>query len=174
MARVAARMSVMPTDPLDAGDWPKTEPLGTIDYNDYTNPTHEVVRPAPLAVPVAVPLPVPLNDRTQTGIMAVPRAAQPRAASPSTIIPVPKLPRVSEGSRLEPVVRAMPTPIPPSAPRRFPKGTGPVEPTRATRTVISPPAPIRVGDETSPGIALPPRAVASKLPSIKQRMASQS
>ncbi len=160
-------MVALPKDPIDTDNWPKTEPLGNIDYNDYaseppgepvplgrTNPMSEIVRVAPAPA-----------VRTQ-----------PRASSPVTVIPVPRLPRITQTTRIEPVVRTLPTPIPPHAPRRFPKGTGPVDHPTMTRSMVAPPPPIRTGDETSPGIALPPAAVAvalPKIPSIKQRMSSQ-
>ena len=140
-------------DPLDSDDWPKTEPLGAIDYEDYTNPTSEIVRvvqranmmrsaiPAPKATPPSQPVARPFE----------------RAKSPSTIIPVPKLPRISETHQaLEPVV----------SPRRSPKGTPPPVPMIKPLGVVPPP-PIRTGDDqTKPGIALPPPAALLTLPRI--------
>jgi len=140
MAMVAA-----PKDPIDAGAWPKTEPLGNIDYNDYTNPLSEVVRVARQVQPPPSPQPV--------------RRAIPRASSPTTVIPVPRLPR-AEGRTLEPVVRAAPV-----GPRRFPKGTGP----QVDRSLaLAPPPPIRPAEEdrTLPGIVLPPPATLPSLPRI--------
>lgn len=155
-------IAMVAISPIDSGEWPKTEPLGNIDYEDYTSPMTEVVRVAP----------TPVGPKTAP-IRAVPapRNEYPRAPSPVTVIPVPKLPRI-DGSRLEPVVRALPHPLPPLAPRRFPKGTGPHDP--RTVAAMAPPPPIRPAedDRTSPGIAMPSPAVAAialpKIPGIKR------
>ncbi|MBA3820424.1 MAG: hypothetical protein H0X17_16145 [Deltaproteobacteria bacterium] len=99
------------------------------------------------------------------------------STSPATVIPIPMLPTLRTGQRqLQPVVRTMPTPIPPVSPRRFPKGTGPM-PTpgmaleRPVHADEDQPRPdIAVGDRTATSVILP--AVArTVLPSIKQRMA---
>jgi hypothetical protein len=170
--------------PLDTDSWPKTEPLGTLEYEDYTSPSSEIARIARLAnalkPPVVIPAPKAPTPAAPTPVV---RAA-PRAASPATIIPIPKLPSVrtttSETGRtsaIQPVVRAMATPIP-AAPRRLAKGTGPV-----TQTVaIAPPPPIRSGEDTMPAFAIGDRTTPSlaigdrtkpgiALPSIKQRLA---
>lgn len=135
MAAVAA-----PRDSaIASGEWPKTEPLGSIDYDDRTNPMSEVVRVVRLhqaANPVAkIPAKEPTPQRTFV-----------RAPSPSTVIPIPRIPR-SEGHSLEPVVRT-----------RFPQATP--APQRSALG-ISPPPPIRPADDdkTSPGMmAIPPAA----------------
>ena len=44
-------------EPMSSGQWPKTEPLGNIDYEDYTSPLAEVVR-APLVQSQPIPAPV--------------------------------------------------------------------------------------------------------------------
>lgn len=133
-------------------EWPKTEPLGAIDYEDYTNPMTEVVRVVRAAqVPAPAPKPVPMPKATSPSQPIVRTYA--RAESPVTIIPVPKLPRITQMqfSALEPVV----------SPRRMPKGTP------APQLAITPPPPIRAGaDETKPGIVLPPVARAITLPQI--------
>jgi len=134
-------MVATPEDPIDSGDWPKTEPLGNLDFNDYTNPLSEVVR---VVQPPPSPQPV--------------MRAIPRASSPTTVIPVPRLPR-AEGRTLEPVTRAVP-----AGPRRFPKGTGP----QVDRSLaLAPPPPIRPAEEdrTRPGIVLPPSL--PRLPGLK-------
>lgn len=140
--------------------WPTTQPLGTIDYEDFTSPATQIARSPVVTTPVA------------------PRAG----TSPATVIPIPKLPSVKSTPRptqMQPVVRtspSMPTPIPPAAPRRFPKGTGPIGPTTARMSVPPPardddatkPGIAAVGERTSPGIALPPAARNVALPSIKR------
>lgn len=84
-------------EPLSSGQWPKTEPLGNIDYEDYTSPLAEVVR-APLVQPVPAPVAKPARPGT----------------SPVTVIPVPRLPSLRDGGTITPM------------PRRYPKGTTPV------------------------------------------------
>jgi hypothetical protein len=189
--RPTPRPAVAP-DPAASGEWPSTEPIGAIDYEDYRIST----RPA-----IAIP-------------RVLPAVAIPRTTTPSTVIPVPALPTVDAAhcGRMEPVVRT----APPAQANRFAKGTGPVDPptvrptrpaavvvedtipnlsvgdrTRpgvapATRRMaamtgaeladaldealgepVQPPA----GDRTRPGIALPPAARAVQLPSIKRRTA---
>ncbi|HEY5935123.1 MAG TPA: hypothetical protein VIU61_10825 [Kofleriaceae bacterium] len=85
-------------EPLSSGQWPKTEPLGNIDYEDYTSPLTEVARapiqPQPTPAPVAKP-------------------ARP-GTSPVTVIPVPRLPSLRDGGSITPM------------PRRYPKGTTPI------------------------------------------------
>jgi hypothetical protein len=146
-------------DPMDSGDWPKTEPLGDIDYEDYTNPkVAEVVRVVRLAKPTIIPAKT-IHNTTPPAPLPVVRA-QPRAESPRTIIPVPKLPRVADsinGQAIEPVVRT-----------RFPKATPPALQSRpsSNQNVVIPP-PIRPADDdkTSPGMMPAPAAVIA-LPSI--------
>jgi len=89
---------------------------------DYATP-----RPLPRVGPVtqvtrAVPPPIPAaairTTRITTVTAAVPApepTARQRAKTPVTVIPIPKLPKVTD-TRMEPVVRAM----------RLAKGTGPV------------------------------------------------
>lgn len=119
--------------------------LGQIDYNDYTSPAIETVRVARVAPP-----------------------------TPSTVIPIPRMPSVTaRSSGMTPVVRpslpTLPTPILPTPPRRFAKGTSPVLPqsTAALKPPVKPPAPA-VSDDTLPYIALPPAAAAISIPSIKR------
>jgi hypothetical protein len=144
-------------DPIDSGEWPKTEPLGNIDYEDYTNPTAEVVRVIRLANVRRTTLPAAPAPKATPPSQPVVRAT-PRAQSPTTIIPVPRLPRITDThSAFEPVV---------SPPRRAAKGTPP-PPVPADKPIgVAPPPPIRSGDETKPGIALPPPATVVTLPRI--------
>jgi len=144
-------------DPIATDSWPKTEPHGEIDYNDYTSPVAEVVRLAPTPTPVAAPTSV--------------RVAPP---TPSTVIPIPRLPTTGNASprssSMTPVVRqTLPTPILPTPPRRFAKGTAPVLPqsTSSIKPPVSPPAPA-VSEDTVPNFMLPPAAAAVALPSIKR------
>ncbi len=140
---------------ISAGEWPKTEPLGNIDYDDRTNPMSEVVRVVRLhqaATPVAK-IPAKPTPHPRTFV---------RAPSPVTVIPIPRLPRV-DGRSLEPVVRT-----------RFPQATP--APTRSERTLgISPPPPIRPADDdrTSPGMMAVPQAAQvvalPRIPSIVKR-----
>lgn len=117
---------------------------GGIDYNDYTSPTIEVARVA----------------RSQ----------------PSTVIPIPRMPIAANtsarSSSMAPVVRptqpTLPTPILPSSPRRFAKGTGPVTPTSATIRPPVLPASRPMSDDTVPNLALPPAAAAVAQPSYKR------
>lgn len=144
-------------DPIATDSWPKTEPLGEIDYNDYTSPVAEVVRVVRLATPLAAPTSV--------------RVATP---TPSTVIPIPRLPTTGDASprssSMTPVVRqTLPTPILPTLPRRFAKGTAPVLPqsTSSIKPPVSPPA-RAVSEDTVPNLALPPAAVAVAPPSLKR------
>ncbi len=133
---------------IDSDQWPKTEPLGNIDYEDYTSPAVRIVR---MAQPTMIPARAP--KATPAPMIAIPQQplrTMPRAQSPSTVIPIPRLPRAAASS-FEPVVRT-----------RFPKAT----PTGSLG--ISPPPPVRPAEEerTSPGFALPPIAHVVSLPRI--------
>ncbi|MGN6106388.1 MAG: hypothetical protein ACTHU0_14880 [Kofleriaceae bacterium] len=105
---VAARTQPMATvapprdvrDAMSSGEWPKTEPLGELDYNDYTSPTNEVVRVAriaeqPKAAPrVAVasrpvaPAPTPVVASSQPSVVVSSQPVAPRAATPAMPMPV--------------------------------------------------------------------------------------
>ncbi|MBL0216107.1 MAG: hypothetical protein IPQ07_19770 [Myxococcales bacterium] len=177
-----AKVAAMKPDPIQDDAWPKTEPLGELDYNDYASPMAEVVRvvrlantprvvmPAKATPPKAMPVVVP--------VVAAPVPAQareyPRAKSPVTVIPVPKLPNISSSAstpralHIAPVVRTSAAPIAP--PRRIAKGTGPYLPKTAPMAVVAAP---RRDDDTVPGIVLPPisRTISPSvsLPSIVKR-----
>ncbi|HEU0031116.1 MAG TPA: hypothetical protein VFQ53_10825 [Kofleriaceae bacterium] len=155
MAAVAApriEVSLGSTIGDTTAEWPKTEPVSNIHINyPDTHPDTQVEPP-----------------REREVIELVKKRAE--TESPSTVIPVPKLPRRTETMRIEPVVRPSTTAVA-GAPRRFPKGTRPV-----TGSVgVAPPPPIRPAedDRTKPGIAIPPAARTVALPSIKQRMATR-
>src|SRR4051812_21493262 len=85
-----------------SGDWRRTDTVEGYAYEDYRITS----RPLPSVVHAT---------------------ALPRAATPSTVIPVPVLPTVdaTRRARLEPVVRPSPSS---TAANRFAKGTGPVDP----------------------------------------------
>lgn len=175
-APIAASIAAPVKDPAASGEWPKTAPIGAIDYDDHSQVS---TRPA-VAIPRSAPAPV----------------ARPRTMT-NTVIPVPALPTMAAtGRRLEPVRT---TQVPPASATRFAKGTGPVDPPTTSRRaavivedtipnlsvgdrtrpgIAMPPATARpvepagppVDDRTKPGIALPPAARAVELPSIKRRM----
>ncbi|CAN5894757.1 hypothetical protein BH11MYX3_BH11MYX3_22490 [soil metagenome] len=150
-------------DPIQTDAWPKTEPLGAIDYNDYTSPMAEVVRVVQMANKPRVVLPAKLTPPRAVPVVVAPVQARefPRGKSPATVIPIPKLPSLN-GARLtsvSPVVRAPVTPL--DAPRRMAKGTGPYLPrTEPTQIVAQP----RHEDDTVTGMILPP-----VLPSVVKR-----
>lgn len=161
--------------------WPRTEPLGTIDYEDYSSATREMVRvargtePPPLPSTQAtkvirVPTPVAVKPRapvtiSQPAITARP-IVTPRAGSPTTIIPVPKLATVASSQTLTPVVRSA-APLP-SVSRRLANGTGPAA-TKATSSpsALAPIVPLAPKPPVIAASAAP--AGRSKLPSIVQR-----
>ena len=160
MASVTAKA----LEPAASAEWPATQPIGAIDYEDYAAvPT----RPA-IAIPrIAPPRPA--------AVMPVARTAS--TTTPSTVIPVPALPTMrstANATPLAPVVRTIP------AQRRFPKGTGPHDPAQTTsangehtRLGVTPASASPVGDPTQVGLALPPAARTVALPSIKRRMSSR-
>jgi hypothetical protein len=170
-AKTRPMAAVAMKDPASSGEWPKTETIGAIDYDN----SRVAPRPA-----VAIPRVTPAAPPRELSRAAAPSPELPRAPAPSTVIPVPALPsmqNVGRASRLEPVVRTGGTQDPPASLRRLAKGTGPVDPTTASRTM---PAMsddtepnLSVGDRTTPGIALPPAARAVQLPSVKRRNATR-
>ncbi|MDQ3368218.1 MAG: hypothetical protein M3680_22570 [Myxococcota bacterium] len=183
----APQRAAATVNPIEHDAWPKTEPLGSIDYVDTTPAViaaMQVPRRAdgPLAAPtrklatmLASAPPPPSAPTPPSVVRTVPRAS----TSPATIIPIPKLPttRTTRTGQLQPVVRAMPTPIPPLPPRRFPTGTGPITtppgmalrpPSHATEEPTRPA--IAIGERTATSV-IQPAAARTVLPSIKQRMA---
>jgi len=184
-ARAEARLPERPTpraasvrDSAASSEWPKTDLIGSIDYDDSSRVS---VRPA-VEIPRAEP---PAT------------VAIPRNAAPNTVIPVPVLPTMATMTagctRMEPVVRT--AQISSASASRLAKGTGPVDPpatqrlpavlvedtipdlsvgdrTRPGVPIPRPaePAQSSTGDRTKPGIALPPASRSVELPSIKRRM----
>ncbi len=138
-------------DPIGSGEWPKTEPLGIIDYNDQTNPMSEVVRIVRLHQAAKPAAKLPAKDTPHPRVFV-------RAPSPTTVIPVPRLPRVTNQT-IEPVVRT-----------RFPSAT-PVPARTTQRPFIAPPPPVRPAedDKTSPGMLSIPAARLPRIPSIVKR-----
>ncbi len=66
----------------DSGEWPRTEPVGTIDYNDYGHPSAELLRvrgserrvsPNPAPVEHGVP---PKPDAPEAGLVSPRRFAK--------------------------------------------------------------------------------------------------
>lgn len=163
-----AKVAEQKPDPISTDAWPKTEPLGEIDYNDYTSPSSEVVRVARLAHTPRVVLPArPTPAKAMPVVIPVvtpPVPAQardyPRAKSPVTVIPIPKLPTIANPNprAFAPVV----TPAAPSIapPRRIAKGTGPYLPKTAPMMAVAAPQ----DDDTVPGLVLP-----KALPSVVKR-----
>lgn len=161
-----AKVAEHKPDPIKADAWPKTEPLGELDYNDYTSPMNEVVRVARLANTPRVVLPAkatpPKAMHVVVPVVTAPVPAQareyPRAKSPVTVIPIPKLPTLANPNPrgLAPVV-SVPSIVPSIVPpRRIAKGTGPYLPKTASAETTS--------DDTVPGMVLPP-----VLPSVVKR-----
>jgi hypothetical protein len=133
-----------------------------------------VARPA-VTKPMAAVAPPPAyenwdDSRTPRSVVkTVARATVKPIASPpavrhasDTIIPVPKLPTVTDSRSLRPVGMVA------VAPRRFPKATGPQS---SDETVRTSPAPAPANDDrTRPGIALPPsNASTSRRVAARQR-----
>ena len=122
-----------------------------------TVPPAPVMRTQPMAV-VAAPRP------------ELPRAAQivalPRAASPRTIIPVPKLVTMKAPPRFEPVVRSSGMTAVPALPRRLAKGTGPVIPKADDTRPMLVPDIGDIGDRTETAIALADQTRQTVLPRV--------
>ena len=149
-------------DPIAEDAWPETEPLTSIDYNDYTNPSAELPQAVRIAEVPRVAAAQPLASRSVTP-----------PGAPRTVIPVPQLPTLASsrgGSTLAPVA---------APPRRIAKGTGSHHPntvsstrhTDATRPSLAPaPAPVAANDDTVPGLLLPAIPAVRPLPSIKRVM----
>lgn len=162
----------------------RTEPITTLDFEDQTTPSSELVQVARIAERPAVPAErpaqaAPIGVRKPAPTPALPVATIPPKAEPAarvqvrpgtappTVIPIPKLPSVKDRqAQIQPVISAAPTR---PTRTRFAKGTGPV-PGPALRTTthvgVAPPPPVRPAEDTSPG--LPPVAAAVSLPSVKR------
>jgi hypothetical protein len=156
MALVSGDQTQTKVTKVDPDGFPKTEPLGEIDYNDYTNPMTDVVRVIRRA---QAPRVVLAAKATPPAAAPVVRPFARPSSAPVTVIPIPRLPSMKNtgATRIEPVVRAaMPTPLPPAAPRRFARGTGP-QPTETVSSAVP-------SEDTVPSFVLPP----VPLPSIKR------
>jgi hypothetical protein len=196
---VSAKPGLRAVDPSASGEWPKTAPIGDIDYVD---PAHASTR---TAIPVAAapsstarhagtpPPPPPMVASTSAPRRGRPTTAPPpslprvvnTAPTPITVIPVPTLPTVTGATgRIEPVRTSVAAD--PSAARRLGKGTAPIaEPTSGATDLPAELAAmaemsddtsvdLSVGDRTTPGIAMPIAARAVQLPSVKRRAAQRS
>jgi hypothetical protein len=147
-----AKVAEIKPDPIRSDSWPKTEPLGEIDYNDYTSPMNDIVRVARMAHTPRVVLPAKPTPSARD---------YPRAKSPATVIPIPRLPTLANPNPRPfgtPVI-SVPSVISPA--RRLAKGTGPYLPKTAPMMVVPEP---RHDDDTVPGMVLPP-----VLPSMVKR-----
>jgi hypothetical protein len=135
-----------------------TIPPKPIDFEDRTNAEVTKVRISNRPAVPPPPPPAPAAPATRPMPVAVIPPKRPGTVPP-TVIPIPKLPALKDRlPQIQPVVSATSNGVPQRASRtRFAKGTGPVEP----------PAPIRAGEETQPGLLPAPARVVS-LPSIKR------
>ncbi len=146
--------------------WPKTEQFEKDDEeedDDYTKPDLDIARVVQRSGQQRVVLkatpPKPLPVVVPPQVVAA-NNQYPRAKSPATVIPVPKLPSVKNpGSvlNLEPVVRAEP-------PRRIAKGTDPLLPKSTTLKVVP-----QNNEDTVPHMILPTAAQTVALPSVMKR-----
>jgi hypothetical protein len=171
-ARTRPMAVVAMKDPATSGEWPKTAPTGSIDYESgaraVTRPMLAVPAPPRATPATSVARAAPVTSRFASATTQ----ELPRAAAPITVIPVPTLPTVHGtmcAGRLEPVVRPAAVRVPP---RRFPKGTGPVGPQTEAHAAELPDdtdAHVMLEDRTKPGIAMPRAARAVSLPSVKRR-----
>jgi len=138
-----------------------TEPLPSIDdrVTETFTTTEETVDDQPEIVRV-----VRIQDRPHVlpTPVSIPRT-MPRASSPVTVIPVPKLPSFGTAStyRPEPVVRSSPPPVPM---RRSATGTGPVGDKTSPGLAIA-----MDNDPTRPSLALPRTNRTMPLPAVKRR-----
>jgi hypothetical protein len=143
-----AKIAESKADGMDTDSWPKTEPLKELDYNDYTSPTNQVVRTIQRATAARVVLPAKATPAKAMPVVVPPVVVAPqfpRAKSPTTVIPVPKLPSVAQNPRamqVEPVVR-----------NRFAKGTHPHVPKTMPFALVP-----ESSEDTVPHMVLPPVA----------------
>jgi hypothetical protein len=172
--------TIQAKDPAASGEWPKTELIGEIDYEDYSHAPTRTAIPVPAATP-----PTARHAAAPPAARARPTTSPPplpRAAAPVTVIPVPALPTMqgsAQTHRFEPVVRTQTSQLPALAARRLGKGTEPLDSeTKAqdaaamsddTQTQVN----LSIGDRTTPGIAMPLAARAVQLPSVKRRAAQR-
>jgi hypothetical protein len=174
-------VAVAPTPAVDEDDWEWTIALARARVAAEDAPELAAAVPPPPSSPAKI-RPEPIKPHPgalppSPNITAAPPPGRSRADVPSTVIPVPALPRVQDArtsGRLEPVVRTISTPVPPAAPG-FAKGSRRVDPTTTSRIAPGTSGDTElnhsVGDRTKPGVAMPPAARAVQLPSVKRRMA---
>ncbi len=142
----------------------KTSPSATLDGEQTLTSVTEVDPDGWPKIEVARVIHRAETPRVVLAAKPTPEAApfpRPASSPPVTVIPIPRLPTMKSTpvTQLGPVVRsALPTPMLPSAPRRFPRGTGPQTP--ETVTCLAP-------EDTVTDFALPP-AEATPLPSVKR------
>jgi hypothetical protein len=186
--------TVAPEPTLDEDDWEWTIALARARAAEPAEipapPTPGRVAGPALTLPMPVVAPQApgasgewFDTRAPTPrAMPIPQVARaasppvvPPGAAPTTVIPVPTLPTMhgtAHAGRLAPVVRTSAARAA-ASPRRFAKGTGPVSPRTTSRMAAAmsddTELHFKVGDRTTPGIAMPPAARAVELPSIKRR-----
>lgn len=177
-----APISVVPpplapiTEPMAATSAPPTERMVPPAQKVVSLPSKPFPRTArtmgtvtPISAKRAItasPIGVPVRARSETmqpsvtglgGTQPLPSVVAPRASSPKTIIPIPKLPAASAGFRFEPVVRTSTVMAAVPPPRRMPKGTGPVINREASFDVgDQTQTQLELADETRPNLPLPP------------------
>ncbi len=171
---VVVAAAVVAAEPAASAEWPATQPIGAIDYADYS---HMPTQPA-VVIPRARPASVMPVATTPSTVIPV-----PVATTPSTVIPVPALPTMRStglARRLEPVVRSAPAQKSASS-RRFAKGTGPVDPaTTQDMAAVSEDmtadmtADMAVGDKTRPGIAMPAEARTTRTTKVPSQVGDQT
>jgi hypothetical protein len=131
------RAAVVPV--RESADWPRTEPVGSIDYNDHSDPATEVL---------------------------LVRSPERSSAKPRPVVHT--VPARQETTQVT------------AAPRRFPKGTSPVSPTRPGMSAVRPRASaddptatdIALDDRTTPNLPLADRTKPGiALPSARGRLA---
>ncbi|MBA3462643.1 MAG: hypothetical protein H0T46_21990 [Deltaproteobacteria bacterium] len=147
---VAAAAEPPPLAPgMDTDAWPNTETLTEVEYNDYTSPMNEIARTVQRATAARVVLPAKVTPARPMPVVTAPQF--PRAKSPSTVIPIPRLPSVAStrSSHVEPIVRGVPSIA--TQQRRFAKGTNPHVPKAATLSIVPEPT-----EDTVPHLVLPP------------------
>jgi hypothetical protein len=180
--------TVATRDPAASGEWPKTETIGTIDYerDRSADPTAILYAAPPARTEVPAASTTPTTPTLFPSSPALPtRAARPTppppvprpATSPVTVIPVPTLPTVqAQTGRFEPVVRSAAEAEAASL-KRIAKGTGPQAPRAPSRVASSmtddTEPNLAIGDRTTPGMAIPLAARAVELPSVKRRAAQR-
>ena len=169
-------------DPASSSEWPKTAPIGAIDYDSRpvvaippaaARPRPPTASPAPAHMAPAARPPTPPSPRPPSAPIAltqpVSRRAAPRpptapaartkvtqaiahVATPSTIIPVPTLPTV-QGTAQASRLEPVVRSAQADGPRRFPKGTAQVGPSTSLGMIAVTDA---MTEDTIPNLSIEP------------------